>query len=929
MNVPSDGQPWHTLTVTEVLDRLGTDVQQGLTSAEASQRQARYGLNVLPEGPQTPLWRRFLAQFQNFVIYILIVATIISFLLGDQIEAIVIAAIVILNAVLGVVQEGRAERALEALKKLAAPEARVRREGRTQLIRAAELVPGDLILLEAGDYIAADLRLIETVNLKIEEAALTGESVPVEKRAEDQARIDAVLGDRHGMAYVGTMATYGRGKGVVVATGTHTEMGKIADMLRTTGEEETPLQRRLNGLGKTLSIAALAICGVVFVVGAIQEISAGGELVNSLKDSFIIAISLAIAAVPEGLPAVVTINLAIGMREMIRRNALIRRLPAVETLGSATAICSDKTGTLTQNQMTAVAMYLDGRRVDVSGEGYNPRGVFNLDGHLEDRPDLERLLLGALLASDARLEPAEEVQNGYRMVGDPTEGALVVAAAKAGLWRDDAEARYPRVAEIPFDADRKRMTTIHQLEDGSLLAFVKGAPDLVIGLCDTVLEHGQSVPLTPERRQELLVANAGMASEALRVLAVAQRHLSRMPESVTPETVERGLELLGLVALRDPARPEVKPAIALARRAGIRTVMVTGDYPDTARAIGNEIGLLRPGGRVISGTELEQIPDAELARQIEDVDVFARVSPHHKVRIVEAFRARDHVVAMTGDGVNDAPALKRASIGVAMGITGTDVSKEAADMILTDDNYASIVSAVEQGRIIYANIRKFVYYLLTCNLAEIAVIFLGTLFGWGSPLTAIQLLWLNLITDGAPALALGVEKGDPDTMKQPPRAPNEPIINRDMQIGMVVQTIAKTTVTLLAFAIGRGDITLPFLTLPATDIERQALARTMAFVTLAVSELARAYTSRSELNLLTQIGFFTNKYMQYAVGTSLAGLLLVIYVPFLQSAFDTISIDLGHWLIMLPLILTPAIAAEISKLYLRRLHGLAPTGSAA
>ncbi|MCC7206110.1 MAG: cation-translocating P-type ATPase [Anaerolineae bacterium] len=910
--VETTANTWHALEPHEALGRLGSDAEAGLTTAEVSRRRASYGPNALAEAPRTPLWRRFLAQFQNFVIYILIFATVVSFLLGDQIEAFVIAAIVILNAVLGLVQEGRAEKALDALKKLAAPDARVRRDGQTQMVRAADLVPGDLVLLEAGDFIPADVRLLETANMKVEEAALTGESVPVEKDADSQAKPDSSLGDRHNMAYMGTVLTYGRGKGLVIATGMQTEMGKIAGLLQETEQEETPLQKRLNGLGKTLSIGALAICGVVFVAGAIQALAAGEPVLDSLTESFIIAISLAIAAVPEGLPAVVTINLAIGMREMIRRNALIRRLPAVETLGGATAICSDKTGTLTQNQMTAVRLYAGGQLFHVTGEGYAPHGTFHLNGNQAPRDDVKQLLLGGLLASDARLEKNAGAPGGFRMVGDPTEGALVVAAAKAELWRDQAEDAYPRVAEIPFDADRKRMSTLHALPDGGYLVFVKGAPDLVVQLCDTVYEGGISAPLTGARRAEILGMNSQLASQALRVLGMAQRRLDHLPDTITPETVETNLEFLGLAALRDPARPEVKPAIGVARQAGIRTVMVTGDYPDTARAIADEIGLLRPGGTVMTGAQIENTPDAELAQRIDDIDVFARVSPHHKVRIVEAFRARNHVVAMTGDGVNDAPALKRASIGVAMGITGTDVSKEAADMILTDDNYASIVSAVEQGRVIYSNIRKFVYYLLTCNLAEIAIIFLGTILGWGAPLSAIQLLWLNLITDGAPALALGVEKGDPDTMKLPPRAVDEPMINYDMKVGMVVQTAAKTVATLAAFLIGRGDIAVPGI------VASPALAHTMAFATLSVSELLRAYTSRSELKLLAEIGLFTNKWMQIAVGTSLVLLLAVMYVPFLQVAFDTTALSAWHWVVIMPLNLLPAVAAEITKLFLRR-----------
>ena len=919
MGEPTPDYEWHSVTIEEVLAALETDPKRGLSEEEAARRLERYGPNALRERPRPTFWHRLLAQFNNFVIYILIFAAILSAFLGDWLESAAITAIVVLNAALGVIQEGRAEEALAALRKLASPEADVIRNGHQKTIPASEVVPGDIVVLEAGNFVPADVRLIETVNLKIDEASLTGESVPVDKDANAVVAANAILGDRKNMAYAGMTATYGRGRGVVVHTGMQTAIGKIADMIQSTEDEVTPLQQRIDQLGRTLSVGALAICVMVGVIIFAREITSGEfDFIGALTDSVMTAVALAIAAVPEGLPAIVTINLAIGMREMIRRNALIRRLPAVETLGSASAICSDKTGTLTQNQMTVTRIYVGGRQYEISGQGYQPVGAFHRNGETADPgqiPDVRRLLEGALLASDARLEPENENENGYsgltyRMVGDPTEGALVVAAAKAGLWREDLEARYPRINEIPFDSSRKRMSTIHRLPDGSgYLVFTKGAPEILLEHCDAILEDGKAIPLDDARRERIRQRNSEMAADALRVLAIAQRHLDELPASITPETIEQHLTLIGLIGMIDPARPEVKPAIDRARHAGIRTVMVTGDYPDTARAIAREIGLLREGGRVIRGDELERMPVEALADVIDDVDVFARVSPEHKVRIVEAFRARDHVVAMTGDGINDAPALKRASIGVAMGITGTDVSKETADMVLTDDNYVSIVSAVEQGRIIYANIRKFVFFLLSCNLAEIGVIFLATLAGAPAPLTPIQLLWLNLLTDGAPALALGVEKGDPDIMDHPPRPVKEPIIDRDMRIGMLVQTVAKTAATLAAFAIGRH-----------LDPDSWQLARTMAFVTLAFSELLRAYTARSELYPLVRIGIFSNRYMQYAVGTSIILLLAVLYIPFLQNLFSTVTLGAVHWLYMAPLILLPAVVAEVTKIYLRALH---------
>lgn len=923
MSIAVEGQPWHTLSVEETLALLGTDRTNGLAKAEAEARLAQVGPNALRERPQPTFWQRLLAQFQNFVIYVLIAAALLSVALGDWIEATAILAIVVLNATLGVIQEGKAEEALTALRRLAAPDAIVIRDGFQETVPASQIVPGDLVLLEAGNHVPADVRLIAAVNLKIDESSLTGESVPVDKRADITVASDAILGDRKNMGYMGTTVTYGRGRAVVVSTGMATEIGKIADMIQATEEETTPLQRRLDQLGRTLSVAALAICMLVGVVIFAREIGEGDtNLVSALKDSVMTAVALAIAAVPEGLPAIVTINLAIGMREMIRRNALIRRLPAVETLGSASAICSDKTGTLTQNQMTVVSLYVGGKTIEVSGSGYNPQGAFFMNGSTVDvtaLPDTYRLIVGGLLASDARLETRGIAQangnNGhqpeYRVVGDPTEGALVTLAAKANLWRDELERCYPRVAEIPFDSARKRMSTIHALPDGSgYLAITKGAPEIVLERCTHVLSNGTARPLDEQTRIAILQSNQAFASQALRVLAIAERRLDAVPEPLTPDTVEVDLTFAGLVAMIDPARPEVSAAIEKARHAGIRTVMVTGDYPDTARAIAQQIGLLRPGGQVLRGAEVEAMSPQELAALIDEVDVFARVSPEHKVRIVEAFRARDHVVAMTGDGVNDAPALKRANIGVAMGITGTDVSRETADMVLTDDNYVSIVSAVEQGRIIYSNIRKFVYFLLSCNLAEIAVIFLTTLAGTPPPLTPIQLLWLNLLTDGAPALALGVEKGDPDIMDSPPRPVHEPIINRDMRLGMAIQTVIITAVTLLAFAIGR------FLR-PSVG---WTLARTMAFVTLSFSELLRAYTARSEIYALHRIGFFSNRFMQYAVLTSVGLLLAVVYVPFLQDVFNTVALTATHWGYLIPLILLPSVAAELTKAYLRHTH---------
>jgi Ca2+-transporting ATPase len=929
-------EKWHSKSVEETAQGLGTDLDRGLSSAEAKSRLEKYGYNELREQPRPGFWRRLLNQFNDFLVLILIVSAIISFFIGlseyrrsgtmtEFVDAGAIMAIVILNAILGVVQEGKAEEALAALKKMTAPNALVLRDRHQVTVPARELVPGDIAILETGNYVPADVRLIESVNLRIEEASLTGESVPVGKHADNVVGEDAVLGDRYNCGYMSTIVTYGRGRGIVVATGMQTEIGKIAEMIQSTEEELTPLQVKLDQLGKWLGIGCLVVCGIVGVVGIARDPSLSvlfqlGPLPyfstarDTILEMFMIAVSLAIAAVPEGLPAVVTICLAIGMQEMVKRHALIRRLPAVETLGSATAICSDKTGTLTQNEMTAVQLYVDRTLLNITGGGYNPQGEFQDDGQPADLagyPGSRLLLRAGLLCNDAQLEKMDDGGSGdreWRMVGDPTEGAFVVAAAKAGLWREELEEDYPRLAEIPFDSERKRMTTIHpDPRYGGYVAYIKGAPDVILNLCEKVVEDGVEHPLTAERQDYILEVNEALTSNALRVLGVAYRPLDSVPNDPSSDEVEQKLTFVGLLGMIDPARPEVKEAVALARHAGIRTVMITGDYPHTARAIAKEINLLREDGLVLTGTEIDRLGEEKFTEIVEQVDVCARVSPQHKVQIVDALKAHNHVVAMTGDGVNDAPALKRASIGVAMGITGTDVTKETADMVLTDDNYASIVSAVEEGRIIYSNIRKFVYYLLSCNVGEIMILFLAMLAGMPVPMTAIQLLVLNLVTDGAPALALGVEKGDPDIMDQPPRPVNEPIINRVMVWGIVVQTVAITTATLTAFIVGLNWYP-----------NQLHVAQTMAFATLSISELLRAYTSRSERYPLIKIGIFSNRWMQWAVLASFVIVLAIIYVPFLDPIFDTAFLSLREWIVMLPLILLPSVAAEIYKAFLTR-----------
>jgi Ca2+-transporting ATPase len=953
-------QEWHALKSEEVLRHLQVQ-EKGLTTGEARERQSQYGPNQLQEAPRPTFLQMLWEQLNNFVVILLIVASVISALLGDYVESAAIMAIVALNAVLGIVQERRAEEALAALKKLAAPDAQVIRDGSRKSIPAYELVPGDIVFLEAGNYVPADIRLLEAINLRLEEASLTGESLPVQKNAATILDRNVPLGDRKNTAFMGTLVSYGRGRGVVTSTGMRTQLGLIATMLQNVESEETPLQRRLDQLGKSLSYAALLLVAIVFVVALINQTGIGElftgplgylkEYAEVITEVFIIAISLAIAAVPEGLPAVVTISLALGMREMIKRHALIRKLSSVETLGSATVICSDKTGTLTQNEMTVTRLWVDNQLFSLTGTGYVPKGEFLIEGkpvEIARYPAALTTLWLGVLNNDAEIETtgATDNQQTYRIVGDPTEGALLVAATKAGAEHLQIDRAYPRENEVPFDSERKRMITIHnvsepdpndlspfrnsKMKDWDVVA-VKGAPDVVLELCSYYQTmDDQSQPLDDAARKRILSANDAMTRDALRVLGVAYRveeDVPDNPEDIKADELEKELIFVGLLGMIDPAREEVKSALEHARHAGIRTVMITGDYPNTARAIAENISLLRPGKSVLTGAQLDAMSDDELRKVIEDTDVFARVSPEHKMRIVDALQANNEIVAMTGDGVNDAPAIKRADIGVAMGITGTDVAKETADMVLTDDNYASIVAAVEQGRIIYSNIRKFVFFLLSSNVAEIMIIFLATLAGLPAPLTAIQLLWLNLITDGAPALALAVEKGDPDIMNQKPRAKSEPIVNRSMTIGLIVQTFTQTGAVLTAFTFGllwhleagavvAGNPLTYILDHDWRGVDVQT-AETMAFVTLSLCELFRAYTVRSERASIFQIGIFSNRYMQYAVGLSVALLLLVCSVPFLQPIFNTHFLSLREWSVVLSLAIMPAIAEEITKFFLR------------
>jgi len=879
----SNGPRWHTLTLEATYARLGVSAR-GLTTDEARRRLESHGPNALRESDGISPWAILLGQFQNVLVIILLIATGISIVLGHGVESAAIAVIVLLAVLLGFVQEFRAERAMEALRGLAAPSATALRDEQEREIPARELVPGDVILIHAGDRIPADVRLMESASLQVEEAPLTGESVPVEKSIEPLGDAERALGDRVNMAYAGTAATKGRGKAVVVATGMETEFGRIADLLQTVEKTATPLQRNLDRLGKTLAKFAIAIVAMI-VAGGLWR---GQDPVEML----IFGIALAVAVVPEALPAVVTISLAIGVQRMVKRNALVRRLPAVETLGGTSVICSDKTGTLTKDEMTCRRIHVGGASVDVTGAGYEPKGEF-LAADRPIAPDgpLRALLEGALLASDARIVFRED-ERRWMVKGDPTEGALVVLAAKAGIDRAELEARRPRVDEIPFTSETKRMTTIHSDADGRV-AFSKGAPEVVIGSCSDVLDADGVRPLDAARRADWLAAATAMAESALRVLAIARR------VGADRSTAESDMTLLGLVGMIDPPRPEARAAIETCREAGIRPIMITGDHPVTARAIAREMGILT-GGHAITGAELDAVSDAELSRRIDALEVFARVSPAHKLRIVATLQGKGHVVAMTGDGVNDAPALKKADIGVAMGITGTDVSKEAADMTLTDDNFASIVAAVEEGRAIFGNIKKYLMYLLSSNIGEIGLMAGASVLGWPLPLTAIQILYVNLATDGLPALALAVDPPEADLMRRPPRNPRDGIFTRPVILLMLAGGVWSSLTTAVHFGWQLGT---------GRDL---AEAQAMTFVTLVLIEFVKAYAFRSDRHSAL-VRPFANRWLNRAIGLELILLIPILHVPFLQRVFGTFALAPRDWLHAILGALTVLPALELVK----------------
>jgi len=906
MNEPT----WYQMETEELLAAHGIDPVRGLTEDEANQRRAEAGPNELSEGTKLSPLTLFLNQFKDFMVLVLMGATLISGLLGEYLDAITIVAIIVMNGLLGFIQEYRAERSLRALKELSAPTAKVLRDGAFRIVPAKDLVPGDIVALESGDRVPADVRFIEANSVYAEESALTGESVPVAKSVGTIPEADVGIGDQRNMGFLGTMITMGTARAVVVRTGMRTEMGKIADLINSTEEAETPLQRRLEQFGKILIGVALALTVLVVVAGIMHGQPAYGM--------FLAGVSLAVAAIPEGLPAIVTVALALGVQRMIKRKAIVRKLPSVETLGCASVICSDKTGTLTQNKMTVTRLWLGGRTLDVTGEGYEPAGDIFDRGEktgVKDDLALRRMLQIGVLCNDAELvqeapEPQGKKKRGKETVepvwtikGDPTEGALTVLGAKAGLTAGSLAPLYRRVAEFPFDSDRKRMSVVVEHQGGRLLC-AKGAPDLLIERCSYVLWDGKLVPFTGTLKQKVMEANEAFAGDALRVLGLAYRDLKAGEAVESAEQAERGLVFAGLAGMIDPPRKEVREAILKCRRAGIKTVMITGDHLTTAEAIAVQLGMIPKGGRTVSGSQLASMSDEQLANVVDDIYVYARVSPEHKLRIVKALQERGHVVAMTGDGVNDAPAIKAADIGIAMGITGTDVSKEASSLILSDDNFATIVAAIEEGRGIYENIRKFIRYLLASNVGEILVMFIAMMMGMPLPLVPIMILWVNLVTDGLPAMALGIDQPERDLMEHAPRGRKENIFARRLGWKIISRGFLIGVCTLIPFWLvlqqGEGDSTLTH-------------AQTVAFATLVMAQLIHVFDCRSSRSIFHR-NLFENKALVLAVVSSIALLLGVLYIEPLQPIFKTTALGLADWLMVLGFAAIPTLFFGIGSL---------------
>jgi Ca2+-transporting ATPase len=914
--VPEDKSAWHTLSATSVCEKFLTDPQQGLEPQEVVRRRDKYGANELTEAASEPLWKKLLAQFRDLVIWILIVAAVIAGLMGEWVDTVAILTIVVLNGVIGFMQEERAEKALASLQKMSSPMAKVLRSGTIHSVPAVDLVPGDCIQLEGGDNIPADARLLTAFSFQVQEAALTGESLPVEKQSLTLLPENASLGDRSNMLYMGTVASAGKASAVIVETGMQTELGHIASLLGPSERELTPLQRRLAELGKVLVVVCLCIVVIIFLL----QLMRGGNILEMV----LVSVSLAVAAVPEGLPAVVTMTLALGLQRMAKRNALVRKLPSVETLGSVNVICSDKTGTLTRNEMTVREIVTASARFQVTGSGYAPQGEF-LRRELSDSPtglpssgspssgaspsaensvqamedsELHPLLVAAARCNNATVRLRENTPDSWHVIGDPTEGALMVAAMKAGVnLKEDG---YSVLFEIPFDSERKTMSVVTRRPDGSIVMHSKGAPEVILSLSLSERRGDAEVRLTDERRQQIMQTSSQLASQALRVLALAYRTAE---DNSADHKAEVDLVFIGLVGMIDPPRDEARDAVQKCQLAGIRPVMITGDHPETALAIAQELHIADATSRVMSGQELDAISDEQLAEQAEAVAVYARVSAEHKLRVVRALKSRGHVVAMTGDGVNDAPAVKAADIGIAMGVTGTDVTKEASDMILMDDNFASIINAVEEGRGIFANIQKFVHFLLSCNSSEVLLMFIAAVLGWPVPLIAIQILWINLVTDGLPALALGMEPSERDIMLRPPRAPGESVLTKERGLVILYHGLLMAAVTLLGFwIIYRGD---------ESNIAR---ARTVTFAISAFAQLFFAVGCRSLRSTMPELGLFSNPWLFAAISASATMQVMIMVIPFTQKVFGISDHLTWEWLLILALALTPVTLIELFKI---------------
>ncbi|MGG7155321.1 calcium-transporting P-type ATPase, PMR1-type [Clostridium perfringens] len=865
---------WYKKSKNEILQELDVDEKNGLSSTEALRRLEKYGKNKLETKKKKTLFKQFLSQLKDVMIYILIIAAIISAFLGEISDALIILLVIIINAVIGVIQESKAEKALDALKELSTPKALVKRDGSLKEILSEDIVPGDIVIIDAGRYIPGDLRLIDTANLKIEESAFTGESVPSEKDASFLPDKEIPIGDQNNMAFMSTLATYGRGVGVVVGTGMNTEIGKIAKMIEQEENDETPLQKKLSELGKILGFLAVGICILIFIISFFQG--------RDLLEMFLTSISLAVAAIPEGLPAIVAIVLALGVQRMVKKNAIIRKLPAVETLGSVSIICSDKTGTLTQNKMTVTTVY--------TNDSYIKESDFNLNDN-----ESKLLVDCMVLCNDATYSEKSQT-------GDPTEIALLESPFKLNILKEKLEKEFKRIDEIPFDSDRKLMTTVNLVDDKKARVFTKGALDSILSICNKISVNGKLLDFSKEYKAKVLENSNIMSDKALRVLAFAYKDISK--ENIVLDSLEKDLVFIGMVGMIDPPRLEVKDSIKLCKSAGITPVMITGDHKNTAFAIANELGIAEDISQAITGHEIDRFKEEEFNEKIINYRVFARVSPEHKVKIVKAFKSHGNIVSMTGDGVNDAPSLKAADIGVAMGITGTDVSKGASDMILTDDNFSTIVSAVEEGRKIYLNIKKSIVFLLSCNLGEILTLFTAILLNWNSPLQPIHILWVNLITDSFPALALGVDKTKEDVMNNPPRNPKESIFIKSDKIQLIINGVLIGGITLFAFKLGER--------LYADSLIH---AQTMAFVVLSVSQLFLSLSLRSNTKSAFSLGLFSNKYLVYSILLGIFLQVIIISISFIANIFKVTPLLLYDWIVVILVSLIPFAINEILKLF--------------